>query len=127
MQLLRFISKTSALASLLYLVTVNANALTPPTESNAESVKIEIPVIKNARIFAQFDDKAPAVVNYFSSETEQTIIKFYQEHYGEAIKQERKRGRLTLNYTADKQQIRVVISQQNKLRQVDVIVDNTAQ
>ena len=39
------------------------------------------------------------------------------------ISQERKRGRLTLNFSAQQQTIRVVISQQNRLRQVDVIVE----
>ncbi|MFT6690115.1 MAG: hypothetical protein ACJAXH_000625, partial [Colwellia sp.] len=47
----------------------------------------------------------------------------YNKNYGEPIQHERKRGRLTLHYQKDLQQIRVVISQQNKLRQVDIIVD----
>jgi hypothetical protein len=88
-----------------------------------EQVKINIPVVDGARIFAQFDDEIPAVVNYFTSAEESKIISFYNESYGEIVSRERKRGRLTLNYLADMQSIRVIISQQNKSRQVDVIVD----
>ena len=44
--------------------------------------------------------------------------------YGEISHQERKRGRLTLSFYPDALLVRVVISQQNNKRQVDVIVDN---
>ena len=84
----------------------------------------QIPVIEHANIFAQFTDRLPAVVNYFSDDSEQAIISFYQNSYGEVITQERKRGRLTLLFTHNSMNIRVVISQQNKKRQVDVLMTN---
>jgi hypothetical protein len=80
-------------------------------------------VIEDGRVFAQFDDKFPAVINYFTIATETALLNFYQENYGKPITHERKRGRLTVNYLTERQQIRVVISQQNSLRQVDIIVD----
>ena len=85
--------------------------------------KVNIPVIEDARVFAKFDDKMPAVINYFTANSEDSVIDFYNKSYGEPEDRERKRGRLTLNYRQGKQQIRVVISPQNKMRQVDVIVD----
>ncbi len=119
MQALRFIPKSLFLPRtfLLMMVSFNAYSLSDTMAS------VDIPVMEGARIFAQFDEKTPAVINYFTSETEETVIAFYNKSYGEPIQRERKRGRLTLNYQQDLQAIRVVISQQNKLRQVDVIVD----
>lgn len=119
MQALRFIPKSLFLPRtfLLMMVSFNAYSLSD-TKAN-----VDIPVMEGARIFAQFDEKTPAVINYFTSETEEAVIAFYNKNYGEPVQRERKRGRLTLNYQQELQTIRVVISQQNKLRQVDVIVD----
>lgn len=90
---------------------------------NANQQNIIIPMISNAQVFANITDELPAVLNYFTSATEEQIIKFYQQHYGDYISQERKRGRLTLSYQHAKKAIRIVISQQNKKRQVDVIME----
>jgi len=103
---------------LLTFTLVNVNLAVAQDEMN-----ITIPTMSDARVFAEFKDKMPAVVNYFTKYTEQQVIAFYQKTYGEAEQQERKRGRLTLNYSHEKNMIRVVISQQNKMRQVDVIVE----
>lgn len=88
-----------------------------------DKVTVTIPTMSDARIFAEFKDKMPAVVNYFTKNTEQEVIAFYQNEYGKAKQQERKRGRLTLNFNQEHSDIRVVISQQNNMRQVDVIVE----
>ena len=90
-----------------------------------EKVILTIPTMSDARIFAEFKDKIPAVVNYFSKSTEEEIIAFYQNEYGQPLGQERKRGRLTLKFAQEMQSIRIVISHQNKLRQVDLIVENS--
>jgi len=90
-----------------------------------EPTPIAIPTLSQAQVFAEFTDRLPAVVNYFTSATEAQIIEFYQGHYGAAMSQERKRGRLTLSYQQEQQLIRVVISQQNRKRQVDVIVEES--
>lgn len=88
-----------------------------------DALTLAIPVVSDARVFAEFKDKLPAVVNYFTHRSEQEVISFYQNEYGQIEQQERKRGRLTLNFNQAHSKIRVVISQQNKLRQVDVIVE----
>jgi len=108
-----------SLSAILFAFTlVNANLAVAE-----ESVTLSIPTMSDARIFAEFKDKMPAVVNYFSKSTEEDIIAFYQKEYGLPLAQERKRGRLTLTFNQEMQNIRVVISHQNNLRQVDVIVE----
>jgi len=87
---------------------------------------ITIPAVSDARIFAEFKDKMPAVVNYFTKKTEKDIIEFYQNEYGQPLHRERKRGRLTLNFSQETTDIRVVISQQNLVRQVDVIIESSS-
>lgn len=124
MPALRFIPKSSFLSRTLLLLMVSFSINAGNTDSEKSMMdKVDIPVIEGARIFAKFDENTPAVINYFTSVTEDAVINFYNKSYGEPIDRERKRGRLTLNYQQKSQQIRVVISQQNKLRQVDIIVD----
>ncbi len=110
-------SKYSLLAGAV-LFTLSSMAL-----ANNDASPVSIPMMDNAQVFADFTDDMPAVLNYFTRATEEQVIEFYQQHFGEAISQERKRGRLTLTYQQTKQMMRVVISQQNKKRQVDVIVE----
>lgn len=89
-----------------------------------EPEKLSIAVMDNARIFAQFDDDIPAVINYFTSSEEEEIITFYKSIYGEPNSYERLKGILTLRFSSDLYNTRVVISQQNKARQVDILITN---
>lgn len=88
-----------------------------------QQVAISVAKTADAQIFAEFTDKYPAVLNYFSKASEQEIISFYQQQYGDVIEQERKRGRLTMHFIKDEEKVRVVISQQNKKRQVDILIE----
>jgi len=92
-------------------------------DNETKDKSVIIPIMTDAQVFADLTDKLPAVVNYFSGATEEQIIDFYQQQYNGFLSQERKRGRLTVIYEQDNQYIRIVISQQNKKRQVDVIVE----
>jgi len=94
-----------------------------PMPIAVSKVNSYIPLLDDAIVFANFDETLPAVVNYYTAFSEQEIIDFYQQSYGESISQERKRGRLTLIYQADDLAKRLVISEQNNKRQVDVIVE----
>lgn len=89
----------------------------------ASNVSVTIPMLDNAQVFAEFTDEMPAVLNYFTLATEEQVVNFYQQQFNEPTSKERKRGRLTLTYQQENQTIRVVVSQQNKKRQVDVIVE----
>jgi len=80
-------------------------------------------VMDDAKVFAEFNDNLPFVTNYFSPSSEEDILAFYLTAYGEPINQERKRGRLTSHYYYNEQDIRVVISTQNKLQQVDILLN----
>jgi len=86
---------------------------------------VSIPVVNDARVFAEFIDKFPAVVNYYTRLTEQEIINFYSESFGEPISQERKRERLTVYYLLGGISTRVVISEQDNQQQVDVIQEDS--
>lgn len=103
------------------VLSLSTLVLADNTENSAEN-SVSIPTLDNAQVFADFTDELPAVLNYFTLATEEQIIDFYDQNFGDSISQEVKRGRLTLTYKKEKQAIRVVISQQNNKRQVDVIV-----
>ncbi|MEW6992843.1 hypothetical protein AADZ84_01040 [Colwelliaceae bacterium MEBiC 14330] len=87
---------------------------------------IDIPILEDAQVFAEFSDSLPAVINYFSHAGESQVIDFYRQAFGEPLSQERKRGRLTLKYAEGAEKMRVVISQQNKKRQVDVMIESNS-
>ncbi|WP_448567420.1 hypothetical protein [Thalassotalea ganghwensis] len=76
-------------------------------------------VMSDAKVFAEYVDEKPYVVNYYTLAEEQAIIDFYQEKYGQVISQERKRGRLLVKFS---EQIRIIISNQNNRQQVDLMI-----
>ncbi|MFD2165942.1 hypothetical protein ACFSJY_06645 [Thalassotalea euphylliae] len=82
---------------------------------------VVLPILDDAKVFAEFIDGYPAIVNYYTYASEDDVIAFYSGNYGEPIEQERKRGRLTVTYYLDEISTRVVISEQDNYRQVDVI------
>ncbi len=84
--------------------------------------ELSIPVMNDARIFAQFDQELPAVVSYFTSNIEIDITGFYSNIYGKPLKNKMKRERLELTFANTQHNIRIIISQQDKLRQVDILV-----
>jgi len=92
-----------------------------PFQSNAAE-KLSIAVLDDARIFAQFDQEMPAVVSYFTSKTEIEVISFYSNIYGRPTSNELKKERLTLIFSNEQHNIRIIVSQQDKVRQVDILV-----
>ena len=101
-----------------FLLSLNAVSF-----ASDEVNSFSIPKVDDAKVFADLTDNFPAVLNYYTLATEEQIVDFYKQSFGDSINQEVKRGHLTLKYTKENKVIRVVISQQNKKRQVDVIVD----
>lgn len=97
-------------------------SLSTLTFAKGDVTPVSIPMIENAQIFADFTDGMPAVLNYYTLATQEQIISFYKENYGDSTSQETKRNRLTLTFEKNKQSIRVTISQQNNKREVDIIV-----
>ncbi len=88
----------------------------------ATTGNVSIEVVNDARVFAKFDSEIPAVVNYYTKKSEQSIIDFYRDKYGAPSSSERLKGRLTQKFSHNDKYIRVVISEQDNHRQVDVIV-----
>ena len=109
------VAKRMTLATLLSVVAFCSFAKAPASD---------VPRMQDARVFAEFNDEMPAVLNYFTNATEDEVIAFYKEQLGEIVNQHRKRGRLTLYFVTEQYKYRVVISQQNNKRQVDVLVEN---
>lgn len=99
---------------LISIVSLSASA-------SEDNIIKPLPRVDNAQVFAEFTDRYPVVLNYFTSMSEKEVINFYQKEYGKISHQSLKRGRLTLYFAQNDKSIRVVISQQNNKRQVDVL------
>ena len=97
-------------------------ALLTSTAHSFESNGVSIHIMSDARVFAQFDEEIPAVVNYYTKKSEQSVISFYKKNYGSPISSKRLKGRLTQKFNHGGNRIRVVISEQDNHRQVDVMV-----
>lgn len=95
-------------------------------ETDVKPTQTEIALLavtSDAKEFARFDDEFPLVVNYFSQQSKAQIRDFYQAQFGQIQSEQSKRGRLQLNFLTANNHIRVIISQQNNARQVDVIIE----
>jgi len=123
--------KPFQILALLFFVCIAQNGITQPlpftplmTEPLPPTLagRIYIFTMDDANIFYQYQQKLPSVVNYFTDHSEQEIVDFYIEKYGELKNKAIKRGRLVLYFSAEDNQVRVFISTQNKKRQVDVLM-----
>ena len=96
----------------------------PTTEPLPPTVpgKYEIAIANNAEVFYRYSQNLPSVVNYFTELNEQEIVEFYQEKYGEFTNKAIKRDRLMLYFSHAGNDIRIIVSSQNKKRQVDVML-----
>lgn len=100
------------------LLCLSSNGVSANQSDNSYAIQY----LEDAKIFAEYTDKLPAVINYFTDHTEQEVIAFYQEKYGEVNSREIKRGRLTLYFSDEAKQLRVIISPQGNKLQVDVLL-----
>lgn len=81
---------------------------------------------QDAREFARLDDKLPAVLTYFSRQSQQQLQQFYLDALGAPAEQKSRYGQLELVYVQAEQQIRLIISEQQDWRQVDMMVQATS-
>lgn len=84
----------------------------------------KIPLAADAREFARLDNKMPAVLSYFSQQTEQQLRDFYIQHLGEPTSEHSLHSRKHLYFNVDGRQVRILISSQNAWRQVDIMLQN---
>lgn len=84
----------------------------------------QLPIAADAKEFARLDNKMPAVLSYFSQQSEADLRDFYIQRLGEPLSEQNVHGRQHLYFNVNSQQVRVLISSQNDWRQVDIMVQN---
>jgi hypothetical protein len=84
----------------------------------------QIPLPEDAREFARRDNKLPAVLSYFSQQSETTLRDFYIQQLGQPNSTQTLYGREHLYFTLNGNQVRILISSRDNWRQVDVMVQN---
>jgi len=88
---------------------------------NADSF-YQVPLTADAREFARLENKLPAVLSYFSRQSTAQLQDFYRQQLGEPDNSIVVDGRLNLYYRVNQQQVRILISEQNDWRQIDIMV-----
>lgn len=114
------IKKSILAITLSHAIVFSASALVKIADENHEPIDIE--KLANAQVFAEFNDKLPAVLNYFTQSSEEDVIEFYENAYGNIVERNAFAGRSTLYFVHNEKQIRVVISTQDNKRQVDILI-----
>ncbi|WP_215396406.1 hypothetical protein [Rheinheimera oceanensis] len=84
----------------------------------------QIPLPEDAREFARLDNKLPAVLSYFSQQSNTALRDFYIQQLGQPNSSQTRYGRDHLYFTLNGNQVRVLISSRDNWRQVDVMVQN---
>jgi hypothetical protein len=82
----------------------------------------QVPLTSDAREFARLENKLPAVLSYFSRQSMDELQSFYRQQLGDADNSAMVHGRLNLYFRVNQQQVRILISEQNDWRQVDIMV-----
>lgn len=114
--------KTSLLALSLSFGLITTAAIAEES-TEAETITIEIPMVTDAQVFSKFNDKYPAMVNYFTKNSFDEITSFYSDQFGSPISEQTVYGRLELKYEHMQQTIRVIVAKQKAHREVDVLVE----
>lgn len=116
---LKKITRQFGILCCLSLASISALA----NSAGNEDSNIYVAKLPDAQVFASFTDELPAVLNYFTTASKQQVIDFYTAAYGEIQTEQLKRKRLTLTFLHNGQNIRIVISEQNNKRQVDILIN----
>ncbi|WNO60023.1 hypothetical protein [Rheinheimera sp. MMS21-TC3] len=82
----------------------------------------QVPIAADAREFARLDNKLPAVLSYFSQKSMPELRLYYLQHLGEPFKAETIYGRENLFFHLDGKQVRILLSERENWRQVDIMV-----
>ena len=118
------VKSISRYSILIAAIIFNLSAISMASEINKSPI-ITVPVLKDAHIFADFTDTLPAVVNYYTLATKEQIITYYSQQFGKPISQQNTQNYLTLLYQQEQKMIRIVLSQQENQRQVDIIIESS--
>ena len=82
----------------------------------------QIPLPDDAQEMARLEAKLPAVLHYFSRQSQQELLLFYVMALGEPNQQKTLVTQQQLYFFREQQQIRVVIAERNGWREVSVMV-----
>jgi hypothetical protein len=83
----------------------------------------QVPVPADAREFARLDTKLPAVMSYFSQQSMPALQQYYQQQLGSPRNTQMVHGRLNLYDSVGQRSVRILISEQQDWRQVDIMVE----
>jgi hypothetical protein len=84
----------------------------------------QVPVPADAREFARLDTKMPAVMSFFSQQSEAALREYYLQQLGTPNNTQTLYGREHLYFTVNGLQVRILISSRDDWRQVDIMVQN---
>ena len=84
----------------------------------------QIPLPADAREFARLDSKMPAVLSFYSQQSQQQLRDFYIQQLGEPNNEQLLYGRHQLYFTFNNQQVRILISSRDAWQQVDIMLQN---
>jgi hypothetical protein len=84
----------------------------------------QVPIPADAREFARLDSKLPAVMSFFSQQSEMALRDFYIQQLGKPNAETKQYGRAQLYFSVGGQQVRILISSRNDWQQVDIMVQN---
>lgn len=84
----------------------------------------QVPLPADAREFARLDNKMPAVLSFFSQQTESSLRDYYIQQLGQPEMAQQHYGREQLYFTVNGNRVRILISSQDDWRQVDIMVQN---
>ncbi len=93
------------------------------TTSLATNTPITIPIVQDAQVFSKFDDKYPAMVNYFTKSSFNQVTVFYSDQFGAPLSEQVQYGRLELKFSNNNHEIRVIVDDQVNHREVDLIIE----
>ncbi|MFT5546405.1 MULTISPECIES: hypothetical protein [Rheinheimera] len=84
----------------------------------------QIPVPTDAREFARLDNKMPAVLSFFSQQSESALRDYYIQQLGQPDMTQQHYGREQLYFTVSGNRVRILISSRDDWRQVDIMIQN---
>ncbi len=102
--------------SLLLLISSSQIAAVPAFQ--------QIPLPADAQELARLEAKMPAVLHYFSKQSQEELMLLYITALGQPVQQKTVASQLQLYFLREQQQIRVVIAQRNGYREVSLMVQN---
>ena len=108
---------------LVVVLSVAFTLLAFSAKSNANDF-YQIPLPADAQEFARLDNKMPAVLSFFSQQSESALRDYFIQQLGQPRMTQQHYGREHLYFTVSGNRVRILISSRDDWRQVDIMVQN---